>query len=222
MKACIRVALLTFLLPVCSPAASEIEAELGNYEGLSRSIQQRVAKIERNARACYKNLPVGYQAMVQARGVFGMFEAGRKSLESNRIAVKDSFETLHLEIRAKPDTSGINACEGGASAASTNLAANKASVSAARARLAKVEPGLKSAQKSVSNPSDRANIEYLINCGDPTALRNFHTALDEFNRLVRSHDSLSVYLASQEASLANGTSTLLASVRKCGVAASLE
>lgn len=221
MKAFFRAAVL-FLLPVCSPAASQIEAELGTYDSLSQSLQQRVAKMERNARACYKNLPVGYQAMVQAKGVFGMFEAGKKTLESNRVAVKDSFSTMQQAIRARPETEGIDACEGGASAASANLASSKASVSAARARLAQVEPGLKSAQKSVSNPADRANLEYLINCGDPTALRNFHAALDEFNRLVKSHESLTTYLSSQETALANGSAGLLSSARKCGVAASLK
>lgn len=219
MKAFSRAVFLLFFLPLSSLASSEIESELRTYDELSRSLQQRVGKLERNARSCYRNMSTAYQAMVQAKGVFGMFEAGRKSLDGNRVAVKESFESLRKELKTAPRTAGADACAGGATVASAALAANRASVVTARERLAALEPGLKSTQKSVSNPADRANLEYLINCGDPTALRNFHGALDEFNRLVKSHESLTRYLKDQETALASGSAGLLASAGSCGTLA---
>ncbi len=215
-KAFFYATLLAPLAPISSLAESPVEGELKAYESLSRSLEHRVAKIERNAKACYKNLPSGYQAIISARGVFGMFQSGRQALSDNRQAVQSTFQQLFKDTGGKVDVASADSCAGSAMLGSAALSQREASVANAKKKLAALETGLLKTQKSLANPKDRSNIEYLINCGDPTAVRNFHTALDEYDRLVVSHGNLSRYLKEQELALASGSSGLAQNALRCG------
>ncbi len=209
------VSLLLFPLSTLAEPASQLQEELLRYDQLSHSLVSRVGKIERNARNCYKNLPVGYKAIIAAKGVFGLFNESTRSLEANRSSVKLTFNKLLTSVAEKPDTSSVDACSGSSSAAATELAKDGSSVTLAKNHLTAMEKALKKTKKDLSNPSDRKNIEYLIDCGDPTALRNFHAALKEYEQLVATHEKLSGYLAANEKSLIANRASNLAVSQSC-------
>lgn len=195
---------------------AEIQAELANYDELSRNLLHRVGKAERNAKNCYKNLPSGYQAMVQAKGVFPLFEESRVKLEENRVSVKGAFVEMHAKLGGKLVLTSVNAGSGGLDASAADLEQKGGAVAEAKARIAEMEAKLKKIKKDLASPSDRKNIEFLVDCGDKTAVPNVRQAMQDFDDLVASHERLSRYLTDQHAALTGGVKENRASARSFG------